>query len=161
MLKVGIAAGLAFAVGGCGPSKAKVAAEQAALSAWVDQLIANARASHACDAEHAAHRAALDASIASLKTLNRGLIESANAAEERAGAKEKMCEALRPQFDEGWSKATALYGAWMDACLGCATGRACVDADRRRRLGVGAKTLAAEITELEKLKADTACGRKP
>lgn len=147
----------------CGPSREKVAAERAALVALADERIKVARQGHACDEYRRASRAALDASLeasrAALKTM-RYTHDTSYDEYQSSEAKLKVCEALLPTWQERLAKVTTLHDGWMDACLECATGRACVDAERKMRGKEQLKELAAEIAVLEGMKNATVCDKR-
>lgn len=144
----------------CGPSKEAVDAERNALSAAVDQAQAYLRGIHACDAEREAWTRSITEGT---QAIMRGREEAhlAGLAEDRADAKRKMCESLQPSTEELAKKAQAGWDAWVDACLDCSTGRACVDAERKRRTIWGPKkSVADQIASLEEFRKSPACAKR-
>lgn len=145
----------------CGPSRQSIDVERAALSAALDQAIVFTRENRACDAEHAAYMKTLNDTLTLMKAHPGADHSFEDKQEERAEAKSKMCESLLPSTQERIAKNRAAWDGWMDACLACASGRVCVDAERARRTWSKEKRdLAAEVAFLEEQKKATICGKR-
>jgi hypothetical protein len=164
----------AFAVGvlavSCGPTQQKRDTERAALAALAEHEIATVRRNHACDEPRAEQRRAHDSYLAALRApqavnmsaweAHRIHEEAAHEISDKAEAKVAACEGMLPDWKELRARRQQLADAWMDACLLCTTGRACVDAERRRRDSRAAMTdadPAAAIASLEAMKSGAAC----
>ena len=134
---------------GCGPSRAQREAEVRAHDSVIDLLAAAVRFEHACDDGAAAARASL---AASQKAIDVGDLIGAKRHLAEADAHRtrlSTCRALLPSESEKARKMMLTLDAWVDTCLECATGKACIAATRSLRAATQKMDPAADVEHLK------------
>lgn len=148
----------------CGPSKEQRSTEARAYAAMLDHRIEVIRVAHACD-EQIAEMTAATGAIPEASVLNLAEAERLTAKARAAVDRAQACRALMPSVDEMRAKAVALSDAWMDACVECASGAACVAAERELRTLVTGFTMGdpqtAQRVAIDAMKARPVCSREP
>jgi hypothetical protein len=146
-----IAAISAVVVGCRRPAAAAREKERLAYAAVLDYVVEADRLAHVCDAEDKAYVDALHASTEALRSGARGIYQEFQHDEDRANVLRKACESRVPSFGTRAEEMMRLKDAWIDACLECADGKACVAADRKlRRSLIPPRELLAALPSMRK-----------
>ncbi len=147
----------AVATFACGPSKAQRDAEQTAFGSLLDHRIEMIRAAHSCDPDRDASLKALRASSEALKMNDVVLSVKFEHEYKQADARVKACESQLPTVEAQKKESARRWDAWMDACLDCAPGKACIAAARRLRDDTREKDPLKVTQLLTQLKAEPVC----